>query len=130
MREIFKYEILTRDGDIVESFKPPEIVRGWIFRPAKVKKNYVEIPFRNGALDMTESLTGQPLYDFKEGEIEYIIHGKDGRERCDHITEKLNGKRVKIFCPNGKTEVGRVEVEYEIIGKDVYGLKVKGDFDV
>ena len=44
-----------------------------VINPPEVKTKYVEIPGANGKLDLTESLTGYPLYDSRTGSIEYRV---------------------------------------------------------
>ena len=40
---------------------------------AEAKENYIDIPGTNGGLDLTESLTGFPLYKYIEGSFEFKV---------------------------------------------------------
>jgi len=44
-----------------------------VFNPPAVKTVYIDIPGANGKLDLTEALTGYPLYDNREGSFEFIV---------------------------------------------------------
>lgn len=39
----------------------------------EVRKNYVEVPGMSGSLDLSESLTGYPLYEKREGELKFHV---------------------------------------------------------
>lgn len=41
--------------------------------PPEVKSNIIEIPARDGGLDLSESLTGYPVYSNREGEMEFYV---------------------------------------------------------
>ena len=45
------------------------------FVTPKQKTNFVDIPGMNGSIDMSETLTGFPLYDMREGSLNfYVVH--------------------------------------------------------
>ena len=70
---------------------------------AAVKEHYVEIPGRNGGLDLTESLTGFPLYELIEGEIEFVI---------------LNERILPILNTKGEV-VNEKNISWEILDRDI-----------
>lgn len=41
--------------------------------PPEVKSNIIEIPMRDGGLDLSESLTGYPVFNNREGSMEFYI---------------------------------------------------------
>ena len=43
---------------------------------ATLKEHYIEVPGMNGGLDLSESLTGSPLYNYIEGEFEFTIRNE------------------------------------------------------
>ena len=77
---------------------------------ATVKEHYIDIPGINGGLDLTESLTGFPLYNYIEGSIDFVIrndkiayildnHGYVSKEK--EITWELLNRDIREFL-NGK----------------------------
>ena len=80
-----------------------------------VRTNYVNIPGRNGSLDMSEALTGYPLYDDRTIEGEFILYDQslNWMDVYQDIMAKLHGKRMKIrltddmnYYYNGRVTVG------------------------
>ena len=70
---------------------------------AEVKENYIEIPGTNGGLDLTESLTGSPLYKYIEGSFEFKI---------------LNDRKLPIL--NNKCElIKEKEITWEYLNRDI-----------
>lgn len=70
---------------------------------AEVKENYIEIPGTNGGLDLTESLTGSPLYKYIEGSFEFKV---------------LNDRRLPIL--NNKCElIKEKEITWEYLNRDI-----------
>lgn len=70
---------------------------------AEVKESYIEIPGTNGGLDLTESLTGSPLYNYIEGSFEFKI---------------LNDRKLPIL--NNKCElVSEKEISWEYLNRDI-----------
>lgn len=70
---------------------------------AEVKENYIEIPGTNGGLDLTESLTGSPLYKYIEGSFEFKI---------------LNDRKLPIL--NNKCELTKEkEITWEYLNRDI-----------
>lgn len=70
---------------------------------ASVKERYIDIPGTNGGLDLTESLTGFPLYDFIEGSFEFII---------------LNERKLPILDSNGR-QIGEKDLSWEVLNRDI-----------
>lgn len=70
---------------------------------AAVKENYIEIPGINGGLDLTESLTGFPLYNYIEGSFEFNI---------------LNDRKLPILNSNGE-KIGEKEISWEVLNRDI-----------
>lgn len=70
---------------------------------AEVKENYIEIPGTNGGLDLTESLTGSPLYKYIEGSFEFKV---------------LNDRMLPIL--NNKCElIKEKEITWEYLNRDI-----------
>lgn len=70
---------------------------------APLKEHYIDIPGTNGGLDLTESLTGFPLYDYIEGEIEFDI---------------LNERKLPILNNNFEL-INEKEISWEILNRDI-----------
>lgn len=79
-----------KDWHLVPSTRP-------VFNPPPVKTNYIDIPGSNGVLDLTEVLTGYPLYENRQGSIEFIVANNYGRwsERYTEIMAYLHGKKLQ-----------------------------------
>ena len=70
---------------------------------APVKEHYIDIPGTNGGLDLTESLTGSPMYEFIEGSFEFTI---------------LNDRVLPIL--NDYCEVTKeVYISWEVLNRDI-----------
>ena len=78
------------DWHIVPSSQP-------VFDPPKVKTKTMDIPGRNGLLDLSESLTGYPVFTNREGSFEFIV--LDGynkwNELYSDISDYLHGKVMR-----------------------------------
>lgn len=70
---------------------------------APVKEHYIDIPGLNGGLDLTESLTGYPLYDYIEGDFEFNI---------------LNDKVLPILNDNGEV-TKEINISWEVLNRDI-----------
>lgn len=70
-----------------------------VVNPPNVKTQYVDIPGGNGVLDLTESLTGYPLYEQRIGSWEFYV--KNGYQAWNvlyyEILNYLHGKRLKVI---------------------------------
>lgn len=67
-----------------------------VFTPPEPKTTYVDIPGGNGALDLSESLTGYPTYNDREGEFTFRVMNDYGlwSDRYSEIMEYLHGRRL------------------------------------
>ena len=70
---------------------------------APVKEHYIDIPGANGGLDLSESLTGSPVYDYAEGDIEFTI---------------LNDRVIPILNNDGEV-TKEVSVNWEVLNRDI-----------
>ena len=69
-----------------------------LFNPPAVKTKYVEIPGSNKIMDLTESLKGFPLYENREGSLEFIVENghKEWYQIYAEIEAFLNGQYLKV----------------------------------
>ena len=69
------------------------------FNPPTVKSQYVDIPGGNGILDLTESLTGYPLYNTRTGSWEFYVENgfKPWDELYSEISNYLHGQKLRAI---------------------------------
>lgn len=67
-----------------------------LFNPPSLKENYVDIPGGNGVLDLTEVLTGYPVYNNRTGSHEYYVANgyQDWDVLYSEIMNYLHGKSL------------------------------------
>lgn len=77
--------------------------------PPSVKTKYVDIPGGNGSIDYTESLTGYPVYNNREGSIEFtILNDLDDveyigwQEIYSDILNYLHGKSMQMILEDSE----------------------------
>lgn len=103
------------DWHLIPSSRPDIVL------PSK-KTNYVDIPGRDGSLDLTNYLTGKPSISDRSGTWEFIVVREyegvivDSRswiERKNEITEFLDGSVINVFYEEmpGYYYRGRVYVD-------------------
>lgn len=97
----------------------PWTLSAWSLSPAEYQENYVEVPGRNGALDLSTALTdGEPRYNSRT--MEATLERSDGtrleREAAiDAMINWLDGWKMDIFLPDDELHyiTGRVRVAKE-----------------
>lgn len=69
------------------------------FNPPTVKSQYVDIPGGNGVLDLTESLTGYPLYNTRTGSWTFYVENgfKPWDELYSEISNYLHGQKLRAI---------------------------------
>lgn len=81
-----------RDWHIVPTKKP-------YVAPAPIKTNIVQVPGSNRLIDLTEYLTGAPMYEARTGEWEFVVdldYWGDSDVAYAYFLANLQGKRV--YC--------------------------------
>lgn len=80
-----------------------------VFSPPAQKTRFLDIPGADGFLDMSDALTGYPIYDNRQGSFEFIvINESDGlsapgtdyglwHQRYTEIMEFLHGKELRAI---------------------------------
>lgn len=86
-------EIDTWDDWKIVSTKRP------VFNEPELRSEYMDVPGRNGQLDMTEVLTGYPLFENRTGSLEFFLYddSKPALTKLNVIRNYLHGKRHKII---------------------------------
>lgn len=69
-----------------------------VFTPPSPKTSYTDIPGANGKLDLSQALTGYPLYSNRSGSIEFIIMNdfRHWQEAYTDIMTTIHNR--KLFC--------------------------------
>ena len=94
-----------------------------IFTPPTQKTNYIDIPGANGSLDMSEALTGYPLFNNREGTFSFIIMNPNAASYPECNPKKLDEIATEIMSYlHGKTMTAVLE--------DDPGYKYEGRFNV
>lgn len=79
------------------------------------KTNFVEVPFRDGSIDMTESLSDEIKYDDRPLEFTFTAMNSlySWASILSDVTNAIHGKRMKIILDDDASfyYVGRVEVD-------------------
>lgn len=69
-----------------------------VFAPPSPKTNYTDIPGANGKLDLSQALTGYPLYSNRTGSIEFVVMN-DFRHWQTAFTDIMSTiHNRKLFC--------------------------------
>lgn len=70
-----------------------------VFAPPEQKTTYIDIPGGNGTLDLSESLSGYPVYKNRTGSFTFRVMNDyvEWHERYSEIMEYLHGKRMKAI---------------------------------
>lgn len=126
-------KVLTATGNITYTINTAEnmVLTSWIISPPKLREHYIQVPFRDGALDLTESLIGSPTFDMQEAKLEFecLKNYKDSRKYCDELIEKLHGRRAKVNIIGERTFSGRVTLDVKNT-KSAWKITIKVKIDV
>lgn len=78
------------DWHLVPSTRP-------VFNPPAVKTKILEIPGGDGVIDLTESLSGYPVFSNREGTLEFIVMNDYGEwhDRYSEIMTYLHGHSMR-----------------------------------
>lgn len=80
------------DWHIVPTSRP-------VIKPPTKKTNYLDIPGADGVLDLSESLTGYPVYNNREGSIEFLVMNdyQPWEVLYSVILEHIHGQRMQMI---------------------------------
>lgn len=96
------------DWHLVPSSRP-------VFEPPEQKLTQVDVPGSNGLIDLSTSLTNYPIFQNRNGTIEFIVVNDygDWAVRYSEIMDYLHGKTLKAFLEDDKSYYyeGRFYVE-------------------
>lgn len=95
------------DWHLIPSSRP-------VFNPPATKTQYVDLPGGNGQIDLTEALTGYPVYENRTGSHEFYVENgyKEWSDLYSEIMNYLHGKSMEAFLEDDPyyVYVGRFEV--------------------
>ena len=95
------------DWHLIPSSRP-------VFNPPSTKTQYVDLPGGNGQIDLTEALTGYPVYENRTGSHEFYVENgyKEWDELYSEIMNYLHGKYMEASLEDDPdyVYVGRFEV--------------------
>lgn len=82
---------------------------------ANPKFHYIDIPAGDGAIDLTEALTGEPKYEDRTLEAILRVNIDEYVEKLEIINSNLQGKKIaiKTFEKPGYYLIGRCTVEFQ-----------------
>ena len=68
-----------------------------VFNPPRQKVNTLDIQGGNGMIDLSESLTGYPVYNNREGSFEFIVMNdyKPWQETYSDIADYIHGQKMR-----------------------------------
>lgn len=95
---------------------------------AEVDKKFKEIPGRNGDLDITDALTGFPVY--KNATMKLTFDFKDDNYdlwliRASELRNKIHGRRLKVVLGNDEFFYeGRISVSTEKLNKRYSSVEI------
>lgn len=96
-----------------------------------VQTNFVKVPQRDGAIDLTESLTGQVKYNNRLIELEFTLVDRFDSypTRFSVIANFLHGKKMKIIFDddNSYFYIGRLTVTASETEKSLGIIKISAD---
>ena len=67
----------------------------WRFPAPDVKTNVIDIPGANGVLDLSEALTGYPVFENTKGEISFFIP-EPTQNSISEIYKMMHGRRMRL----------------------------------
>ena len=88
----------------------------------EVRTNMIVVPGRDGAIDATDALTGEPTYDTRIISISLFgiksISGKEWPVAVSDFCNAFHGKKVKVYFPedsahyySGRLSVGEIKLD-------------------
>lgn len=103
-----------------------------LFNPPPPKVKTLEIPGGDGVIDLSQSLTGYPVYQNRTGSIEFVVLNgfKEWQEAYSDIMDHLHGQRMRAILEDDPDYFyeGRFSVNAWKSDKD--NSKITIDYDV
>lgn len=83
-------------GNFTDSSTQGLLVNEFNFPAPAVKTQYVDVPGRDGLIDLSESLTGEPVYQNVKGSITFIVL-KGANFNLDTFINTYHGKIMRFY---------------------------------
>lgn len=103
-----------------------------VFAPPPMKSKLIEIPGRNGLLDISTIATGVPVFENREGSFEFFLDNDyyQHNQIYDMVMSYLHGKNMRATLEDDPEFYyeGRFTVSSWVSGKNVSGLTI--DYNV
>ena len=77
-----------------------------VFNPPEVKMKTIDLPGANGVLDMSEALTGYPLFNNRKGSFEFYVlndYWNSWKDAYSSISNYIHGRQMKAILDDDKT---------------------------
>lgn len=104
-----------------------------VVSPPNPRTNYIDIPGTYGKLDLSEILTGYPLYENRTGDFTFVYIPDYGPSRrlYDEILNEVHGKRLKVILTDDPEYFyeGRITVKELSLSKEYSGFSFSYTFD-
>lgn len=105
-----------------------------VINPPTQKTSVVDIPGADGVIDLSEVVSGKPVYNNRTGSIEFLVQNgfKEWSDTFSTVMAYLNGSKKKIIFnddPNYYYE-GRVWVSKWDSSSSIHYSKITVDYDV
>lgn len=102
--------------------------------PPEPKTKLVEVEGAHGFLDLTEALTGEPVYDSREVSASFMCSEGTHRERealLRRITAAIHGRRLSIIDPDDPEHylLGRVTIKKAVNSMAYLSFEVEATCD-
>lgn len=110
-RSLQLYSLTLNDEiDTWDDWKIVAVKKPVFFEP-ELKSDYLDVPGRSESLDLTEVLTGYPLFENRVGTIQFFLYDDSmpALSKLNIIRNYIHGKKHKIILNN--------EPEYFYIGR-------------
>lgn len=118
------------DWHLVPSSRP-------VFLPPEQKVMQIDIPGGDGVINMSETLTGYPIYNNRKGSIEFIVMYGDGygswATRYSEIMDYLHGRSKRAILKDDDPFFfyeGRFFVSSWVSNPDGTGSRITIDYDL
>lgn len=103
-----------------------------VFNPPKVKTVYVDIPGADWHLDMSESLTGEVVYEGREGSLEFIVDNghRTWSELYSDIMDYLHGQQMRAILEDDPSYYYEGRFAVNQWKSDPHNSKITIDYNV
>lgn len=103
-----------------------------VFNPPKVKTVYIDIPGADWHLDMSESLTGEVVYEGREGSLEFIVDNghRTWSELYSDIMDYLHGQQMRAVLEDDPSYYYEGRFAVNQWKSDPHNSKITIDYNV